>query len=168
MSRPPEDYLGRPYVIRPERRRRWPRMLLGLAILLLVLAVVGGCLAVLDGISSGVEQRAAEAEERTAPRSVTEGRGFTIGRHETLAGWRVRESDWFGAPEFTVVAKVRNVSADTSTAYLHFKFLTSSGEVLGNVHCGSGDLEPGQTQALTCDPDGRFGPYARVTAEATF
>ena len=168
MSRPPEDYLGRPYVIRPERRRRWPRVLLGLAILLLVLVVVGGCLAVLDGISRGVRQGAAEAEERTAPRQVQEGRAFTIGRHQTLADWQVREFEWFGTREFTVVAKVRNVSAETSTAYVHFKFLSASGEVLGNVRCGSGDLEPGQTQALTCDPDGRFGPYARVTAEATF
>lgn len=143
-------------------------MLLVLGVLLLVLVVVGGCLAVLDGISRSVEQRVSEAEERTAPRPVTEGQAFTIGKHETVAGWQVQEFDWFGAREFTVVAKVRNVSTATSTAYLHLKFLTPSGEVLGNVRCGSGDLEPGQTQALTCDPDGRFGPYARVTAEATF
>ena len=168
MTRPPEDYLGQPYVIRPERRRRRPRVLLVLVVLVLVLVVVGGCLAVLDGISRSVQRGVAEAEQRTAPRTVTEGRAFTIGQHQTLAGWQVEEFEWFGTQEFTVVAKVRNVSTGTSTAYVHFKFLTSSGEVLGNVRCGSGDLEPGQTQALTCDPDGRFGPFARVTAEATF
>ena len=30
------------------------------------------------------------------------------------------------------------------------------------------DLEPGQTQALNCIPDGKYGKYTTVTAEATF
>lgn len=166
MTQPPERYLGQPYVIRTERRRRrWPVVLL---VLLLVLLLAGGCLAVLDGIGRGLDQAGREAQERTAPRDVREGKAFTIGKHETVAGWKVQEFNWFGTIEFTVEAKVRNVSTETSTAYIHFKFLTPSGEVLGNVRCGSGDLEPGQTQALTCDPDGRFGEYAKVTAEATF
>jgi hypothetical protein len=47
-------------------------------------------------------------------------------------------------------------------------FIDKSGEVLGNVQCNSADLEPGQTQALNCIPDGKYGNYTKVTAEATF
>ena len=47
------------------------------------------------------------------------------------------------------VTESRSSSSDgTSTAFLHFKFLTAAGEVLGNVQCNSSDLEPGQTEAL--------------------
>jgi hypothetical protein len=63
---------------------------------------------------------------------------------------------------------VKNVSDKTSTAFIHFKFLTSSGEVLGNVQCNSSDLEPEQTETLNCIPDGKFGKYVRITVEATF
>jgi hypothetical protein len=38
---------------------------------------------------------------------------------------------------------VKNASNDTSTAFIHFKFIDKSGEVLGNVKCNSADLEPG-------------------------
>jgi hypothetical protein len=36
------------------------------------------------------------------------------------------------------------------------------------VQCNSADLEPGQTQALNCIPDGKYRKYKRVTAEASF
>jgi hypothetical protein len=63
---------------------------------------------------------------------------------------------------------VKNVSDATSTAFIHPKFIDSSGEVLGNVSCSSDDLEPGQTQALSCISDGDYGKYEKVTAEADF
>jgi hypothetical protein len=34
-------------------------------------------------------------------------------------------------------------------AFIHFEFIDSSGEVLGNVQCNCADLEPGQTQLST-------------------
>ncbi len=70
---------------------------------------------------------------------------------------------------FNVVGKAKNVSDSTSTAFVHFKFLTDGGEVLGNVQCNSGDLEPNQTQAMNCLPDGKFTKkFDKVTVEATF
>lgn len=40
--------------------------------------------------------------------------------------------------------------------------------MLGNVQCNTGDLEPGQTETLNCIPDGKWGKYDKITAEATF
>ncbi|MEU0095853.1 hypothetical protein [Kribbella sp. NPDC006257] len=41
--------------------------------------------------------------------------------------------------------------------------------MLGNVQCASSDLEPGQTVAMDCLPDGKFSnAYVKITAEATF
>jgi hypothetical protein len=69
---------------------------------------------------------------------------------------------------FAVAGKVKNTSTATSAAFVHFKFLTATGEVLGNVQCNSSDLEPGQYGDMDCLPDGKFGKYAKITAEATF
>jgi hypothetical protein len=65
-----------------------------------------------------------------------------------------------------VAGKVQNTSDSPSSVLIHFKLLSASGEVLGNVQCGGYDLEPGKTQALNCIPDGTFGKAAKVTAEA--
>ena len=68
---------------------------------------------------------------------------------------------------FSVTGKVKNTGDTKSTALVHFKFIDKSGEVLGNVQCNSADLKRGQTQALNCIPDGKYGKYQKVTAEAT-
>jgi hypothetical protein len=53
--------------------------------------------------------------------------------------------------------------------FIHLKFIDKSGEVQGNVECSTGDLEPGQTERMTCISDGRYtSKYAKVTAEADF
>jgi hypothetical protein len=103
--------------------------------------------------------------DKIRPREVKAGQAFSIGKHETLAGWAVtNEGDMF-----SITGKVKNVSDATSSAFLHFKFLSKDGEVLGNVQCASSDLEPGQTVAMDCLPDGKFSKaYVKITAEATF
>jgi hypothetical protein len=106
--------------------------------------------------------------ERNAPRKITPGKAFTIGKHKTLAGWTVEQDTSLGGAMFSVTGKVKNTGNATSTAVINFKFLGKSGEVIGSVQCNSVDLEPGQTQALNCIPDGNYGKYKRVTAEATF
>ena len=41
--------------------------------------------------------------------------------------------------------------------------------VLGNVDCSTGDLEPGQTERMSCLSDGQYtSKYDKVTAEADF
>jgi hypothetical protein len=108
------------------------------------------------------------ATGRNEPVEVQPGQAFTIGKHEMQAGWDVVVTE---GRLFSVTGKVKNVSDTTSTAFMHFKLLDAQGEVLGNVQCNSGDLEPGQTQTLNCIPDGAAGTtgeYVKVTAEATF
>jgi hypothetical protein len=143
----------------------------------LALALVGivGCVAIIgstgkaidDGIT-GASAAASESPPAENDREVEPGKAFTVGSHKTLAGWKVRRDTSLGDALFNVTGKVENISDATSTAFIHFKLIDLSGEVLGTVRCNSADLEPGQTQALNCIPDGKYGKYQKVTAEATF
>jgi hypothetical protein len=70
---------------------------------------------------------------------------------------------------FRSPGKAKNVSEATSTMFIHLKFIDKSGEVLGNVDCSTGDLEPGQTEQMSCLSDGHYtSKYDKVTAEADF
>jgi hypothetical protein len=39
--------------------------------------------------------------------------------------------------------------------FIHIKFISKSGEVVGNDECSTGDLEPGQTERINCLSDGQ-------------
>jgi hypothetical protein len=74
-----------------------------------------------------------------------------------------------GDAEFQVTGKAKNVSEATSTTFIHIEFIDKSGEVLGNVDCITGDLEPGQTERMSCLSNGQYtSKYEKVTAEADF
>jgi hypothetical protein len=160
----------------PKKRRTWLIVL----VIILALMVIGivGCLALAGtagrAIDEGMTEASGEAEQsqqaednKNAPCEVTPGKAFTIGDYQTLAGWKVKQDSSLGEAQFTVTGKVKNVSDDTATALIHFKFIDSSSEVLANVQCNA-DLEAGQTLPLSCVPDGKYGKYEKVTAEAIF
>ena len=163
-----------PHSGRPRGPRTWLIVLINILALMLVSIV--GCVALIGtagkALDEGMTAASAESQQaeddRNAPREVKAGKAFTVGSHKTLAGWAVKQDTSLGDAQFNVTGKVKNGSHATSTAFIHFKFIDSSGEVLGSVECSSGDLEPGQTQALTCISDGKYGKYKTVTAEATF
>jgi hypothetical protein len=161
-----------------ERRRTW--LIVLLVILALMLIGIVGCVA-LDGTAgkavneavtevSASEKASQQAQEDpNAPREVTPGKAFTIGSHEVLDGWKVKADSTFGDAEFQVTGKAKNVSEATSTMLIHLKFIDKSGDVLGNAECSTEDLEPGQTERMTCISDGRYtSKYDKVTAEADF
>ena len=87
-----------------EERRKWPIVLLILGVLFVV--GIGGCAALLNSASNEVQKQ----DDRSAPRDVAVGAAFTIGKHQTLAGWKVVNE----AGMFSVVGKVKNVSDATS------------------------------------------------------
>jgi hypothetical protein len=105
--------------------------------------------------------------DRNAAREVMPGKAFSFGKHTMLAGWKVEQDTSLGAAMFSVTGKVKNLSDDTSTASIHFTFIDKSGHVRGSVQCNSAGLKPGRTQALNCIPDGKYGKYQTVAAEAT-
>lgn len=151
--------------MQPPKKKHTARNVI-LAILGVGVLMVGGCTALLVNGADEVSKSLDAEADKNAPIDVTVGQAFTRGKHETQAGWKVAKDPVLGG--FTVTGKVKNTSDATSTSFIHFKFLSASGEVLGNVGCNSGDLEPGQVQALNCIPDGKFAKYAKITAEATF
>lgn len=162
---PPPQYAPAP----PEKKKRkkWPIVLLVLT--LLTIAGIAGCAALLGGAAKSIDTSITESSEKNAPREVTVGEAFTVGSHETLKGWKVvKDTALSDKGEFQVTGKMKNVSDATSTAFIHFKFITTDGEVIGNVDCSSEDLEPGQTQTMSCLSDGEWGKYDKITAEADF
>ena len=178
MSGPltPEPSVLNPLPPAEQKRRTWlvalvimlAFMLIGIVTWMALVGTTGK--AVDEGISKASPEpsQSHQAEEgRNAPREVTPGKAFTLGKHKMIAGWKVEQNTSLGDAMFGVTGKVKNISDDTSTAAIHFKVIDKSGEVLGNVQCNSVDLEPGQTQALNCIPDGNYGKYKTVTATAT-
>jgi hypothetical protein len=174
---PPEPFLKNPLPPSDQKRRTW----LVVLVIILAFALIGivswvTLIGTADkAINEGIMEASAETsksqqakDDGNAPREVKPGKAFTAGKHKTLAGWTVEQDTSLGDAMFSVTGKVTNLSDDTSTAFIHFKFIDKSGEVLGSVECNSADLEPGQTQALNCIPDGKYRKYKRVTAEATF
>jgi hypothetical protein len=161
----PPGYPAGPHGYPPAPKKKHTVRNVFLILLTLSVLGIGGCMAIAASVTNEVAKGLDESVERSAPRDVTAGKAFTIGSHETLAGWAVGQE----AGMFKVTGKVKNVSDATSTAFVHFKFLSKTGEVLANVQCNSSDLEPGQTQAMNCVPDGTFSKsYVKITAEATF
>jgi hypothetical protein len=164
-----------PALGQPNKRHTW--MILLIITLAFILVGIAGWVAIVLGtgralngditVASTEASQSHQAEDdRSAPRKVKPGEAFTVGGHKALSGWKVMQDTSIGGAHFNVTGKVKNVSGDTSTAFIHFKFIDSSGEVLGTVQCNSADLKPGQTQALNCIPDGKYGNYKRVTVEA--
>jgi hypothetical protein len=140
----------------------------------MLVGVLGGvAIIVSTGINRGITETSADfshsqraEDDRGTLREVKPGKAFSVGSHRTLAGWAVKRDTRLGHAQFNVTGKVKNISHATSAALIHFKFINSTGEVLGNVQCSSAELEPHQSQALNCIPDGKYGKYKKVTAEA--
>jgi hypothetical protein len=161
-----------------KKRRTW--LIVLLVILALMLIGIVGCVALIGTAGKAVDEAVTEVsasqeaseqaeEDRNAPREVTPGKAFTIGSHKVLDGWNVKADSSLGDAEFQVTGKAKNVSEATSTMFIHIKFISKSGEVLGNVDCSTGDLEPGQTERMNCLSDGQYTSKCdKVTAEADF
>ncbi len=161
-----------------KKRRTW--LIVLLILLVLMLFGIVGCVALIGTAGKAIDQSITEAsteasewqqaeDDRNAPREVTPGKAFTIGSHKVLDGWKVKADSSLGEAEFQVTGKAKNVSEATSTMFIHIKFINKSGEVLGNVDCSTGDLEPGQTERMSCLSNGQYtSKYDKVTAEADF
>jgi hypothetical protein len=157
----------------PKKQRTW--LIVLVIILALMLVGIVSCVALVGTTGKAVNKSMAEASQsqraegdRNTRREVTPGKAFTIGKHETLAGWRAQKVTIFDDTEFNVTGKVKNVSDATSTAFIHPKFIDSSGE------------SPRQRVMPLRWPGGRpdsspylhlrrrLWQYKRVTAEADF
>jgi hypothetical protein len=110
----------------------------------------------------------ADQDDRSKPCDVKVGAAFNLGKHTVLAGWKTKNTGAGDGLGMTITGKAKNTSDEASTMFVHIKFL-KGGEVLANIMCNTGDLEPGQTEAMNCIADGVYTrTYDKVTAEATF
>ncbi|MFI5693162.1 hypothetical protein ACIA58_15045 [Kribbella sp. NPDC051586] len=103
-------------------------------------------------------------EDKNAPCVVTVGKPFQLGKHTVLSGWKLTSE--YGSASMT--GKARNTGGETSSMFIELKFLKAD-EVVIDVQCSTNQLEPGQTQAMSCfSSDDYTKKYDRVTAEAMF
>jgi hypothetical protein len=106
----------------------------------------------------------ADQEDRNAPCTVTAGAPFALGSHTVLKGWKVVDAGY----GMSVTGKARNTSGKVSSLFIDIKFLRGD-EVIADVMCSSGSLEPGQVTTMNCLGDGEYTKaYDRITAEASF
>lgn len=151
-----------------QQKRRGRNLVIGAIVLLL--AGIGGCAVIAASLGSSMSKGVQEAEHRNRPQDVEVGTAFTLGKHETLAGWTVIETNG----RFTVTGQVKNVSGNASKASIHFKPRSGlpgargNEDVRGDIECYSSILKPGQTETLTCIPNGLFSEFEKVTAESGY
>jgi hypothetical protein len=172
----PEPSVLNPLPPAEQKRRTWLVVLVIMLAFVLIGIVTWVALIGTAGkaVDEGIRKASVEPsqshraeDDRTALREVTPGKAFTFGKHKMIAGWKVEQNTSLGDAMFGVTGKVKNISDDTSTASIYFQVTDESGDVLGNVRCNSVDLEPGESQALKCIPDGNYGKFKTVTAAAT-
>lgn len=172
----PDPSLKNPLPPSEQQRRTWLVVLVIMLAFMLIgivsyVALIGTADEAINGGITKASPEAAKPQQtqydRNAPREVTPGKAFTVGKHKTLAGWTVEEDTSLGDALFSVTGDVKNISDAKSSAFIHFKFIDKSGDVIGNVQCNSADVKPGQAQPLNCIPDGKYSKYKKVTAEAT-
>jgi hypothetical protein len=168
-SVPPPPYAPPPPAKRRHRFRNFVVLpLLALVAVIVLATAVGGSGGSPAGDTADPAGSGVAPANRTDPRPVTPGAAFTIGKHRFDAGWKLGYDDVMGS---TLSGTVTNVSHSTSSALFNVKFLRGA-TVLANFQCASGELEPGQTEAITCTndvtPTDRVSNWTAVTAEATF
>lgn len=163
---------GQPQQVQPKQpKKKHPvRNTILVLFVLGFIAVVATCSAVVKGASDAVDN--AGTVNRQEPYPVAVGKAFQIPgtKHAVAAGWKLSYTQYIGTQ---VTATVTNTSAKTSTAAFHIKFLKGS-TVVGNMQCISNDLEPKQSESVSCinTVDGaanltRKGAFDTVTAEAS-
>jgi hypothetical protein len=172
----PDPSLKNPLPPSEQQRRTWLVVLvIMLAFMLIGIVSYVALIGTADkAINGGITRASTEASKSqqaehdgNAPRVVKPGKAFIVGKHQTLAGWTVEEDTSLGDALFSVTGNVKNISDAKSSAFIHFKFIDKSGDVIGKVQCNSADVKPGQSQVLNCIPDGKYRKYKKVTAEAT-
>lgn len=172
-QRPHYEYYGSPPPLPLPKRHHRFRNYVVLPLLGLVTVIV-----LVTALSSGGGKPAGDTADpagsgiipgnQTDPHPVTPGVAFTLGKHRFNAGWRLEYDEIMGSD---LSGSVTNVSGSTSTAFFSVKFLRGT-TVLANFQCASSELEPGQTEVITCPNEvtttDRVTGWTSVTAETTF
>ena len=96
----------------PRKKRTW--LIVLVVILALLLIGIASCVALVGSAGKAINDTVTEVQEsqkaednKNAPREVTPGKAFEIGKHQTLAGWKVKKDDSLGDPMFNVTGKVK-------------------------------------------------------------
>src|SRR5688572_22529705 len=105
----------------PSEQRRRTRLVVLVIILAFALIGIVSWVTLIGtadkAITEGITEASTETsksqqakDDRNAPREVTPGKAFTVGKHKTLAGWKVEQDTSLDDAMFNVTGKVKNIS----------------------------------------------------------
>lgn len=122
-------------------------MKIALGIVLACVLLIGGCMALLGGVANEVDKELKEEAENDRPKPVAVGKAFTHDGYAVAGGWKVTK-DALGSADITGM-KVTNSKDERNVIQFTFTFVKGD-EVLGEVECNGGELEPGQKKVMDC------------------
>jgi hypothetical protein len=145
---------------------------IALAVVLVGVLIVGGCLAVVvaggNAVNDAVNDSIAEDKQPGGPDNpleITPGDAFSVRDFDYGAGWTVDKT--FGLVEVNGL-KVTNNRDDKDSAIVEIKFWNGT-EVLAVVDCTTEPVAPGTTTRATCGSGDKLPKsYDRITINDTF
>lgn len=159
------------YAQPPQKKSHLGRNI-ALGIVLLLVLIVGGCLAVVvaggNAVNDAVNDSIAEDKEPGGPDNpleITEGKAFEVSDFKYAVGWTVEKK--FGTVQIEGL-NVTNGRDDKDSALVEIKFWNGS-EVLAVVDCTTEPIAVGTTTRLNCGSGDDFPKgYDKITINDTF
>lgn len=158
-----------PEYAQPQKKSHTVRNVL-LGIVLLMVLVVGGCLALVGTAANEVGKAIEENDNRAGgannPMAIEEGKAFDVAGFNYADGWKVAKE--FGGYATVKQLKVTNNREDRDSALVEIKFWKGS-EVLALVDCTTEPIAPDTTVSLSCMSGDKLPKaYDKVTINDTF
>ncbi len=120
--------------------------ILGGASIIIFFAVTAATVAAVDTAVKEIDKEIKAEEKNDTPTAVVEGAAFTHDGYEVAGGWKVGNE--FDSATIDNM-KVTNSKDERNVVQFTFTFLKGN-EVLGEVECNGGELEPGQSKVMDC------------------
>ena len=157
------------YAPQPPKKSHTVRNVL-LGIVLLMVLVVGGCLALVGTAANEVGKAIEENDNRAGgannPMAIEEGKAFDVAGFKYANGWKLSKD--FGGYVKVSGLKVTNNRKDKDSALVEIKFWKGK-EVLALVDCSTEPIAPDTTVTLDClSTDKLPKAYSKITINDTF
>lgn len=172
----PGGFVTQPYVQQPTQYTPPPakkshtvrNVLLGVTLLLVL--VIGGCLALIGGVANEVDKAIKEDANKDGgtdnPMPIKEGEAFEVDGFKYAAGWSANK-DGLGDVEIKGL-KVTNERDSKDSAFVEIKFWKGT-EVLALVDCSTQPIATGTTVTLNCfSGDDMPKAYDKVTINDSY
>lgn len=121
-----------------------------LALLLVGLLVIGGCLAMLGGAANEIDKALDEEAQNDVPTEVVEGAAFEHDGYAVAKGWKVAPEEFGGATiQGLEITLTDDQDLGGRSAMLTFRLYDGS-TVVSEIECSSNEMQEGETSRVDC------------------